>query len=311
MSAIFSARHTGLGALAILSWGTLGALGALSASLPPHLVLTVCFAIAAAMGSVICVATGRRPARLLDRRVGLFAGLLAAYHLAYLQAFHHAAPIPVSLINYLWPACLIILGNLFFRLHSGAAGYMGAALGFAGVLVLIGKDGFALQASDALGYGLAFLGAILWALFSNLRRHDPSDPIPAMTTICFGASLMCGFWWMATGASLPDLQAMDVGVMLALGLGPAGGAFFLWDLGMRHGHAALLGVLGYSAPVFSTLLMLSLGMGKPGWEIFVAIGLITLGGIVVHAGPKRASPVGTNLGKGQKAQGTVTAPPPS
>lgn len=284
-----SARHTGLGALAILSWGTLGALGALSATLPPHLVLTFCFAIAAGLGFAICRATGRRAASLVDWRVALFAGLLAAYHLVYLEAFHHAAPIPVSLINYLWPACLIILGNLFFRLQSGVSGYLGAALGFAGVLILIGKDGFALQASEAAGYGLAFLGAVLWALFSNLRRHDRSDAISAMTTICLGAALLCGLWWAATGLSFPALEGRDLAVILALGLGPAGGAFFLWDLGMRHGHAALLGVLGYSAPVFSTILMLSLGMGKPGWEVFAAIGFITAGGIVVHKGPKQLS----------------------
>jgi len=284
-----SARHTGLGALAILSWGTLGALGAFSASLPPYLVLTFCFAIAATMGLVICAATGRKPVRLLDRRTVLFAGLLAAYHLAYLEAFHHAAPIPVSLINYLWPACLIILGNLFFQLRSEFPGYLGAALGFVGVLVLIGKDGFALQLSEGFGYGLAFVGALLWAAFSNLRRHDPSDAISAMTTICFASSLICGLWWMANGANLPALTAQDVWVIAALGLGPAGGAFFLWDLGMRQGHAALLGVLGYSAPVLSTIFMLVLGLGQPGWEVFAAIALITLGGIVVHTGSAASS----------------------
>ncbi|CRL12818.1 Aromatic amino acid exporter YddG [Phaeobacter italicus] len=284
-----SARHTGLGALAILSWGTLGALGAFSASLPPYLVLTFCFAVAAAMGLVICAATGRKPVRLLDRRTVLFAGLLAAYHLVYLEAFHHAAPIPVSLINYLWPACLIILGNLYFQLRSGFPGYLGAALGFVGVLVLIGKDGFVLQLSEAFGYGLAFVGALLWATFSNLRRHDSSDAISAMTTICFASSLICGLWWMANGANLPALTAQDVWVIAALGLGPAGGAFFLWDLGMRQGHAALLGVLGYSAPVLSTILMLVLGLGQPGWKVFAAIALITLGGIVVQIGTSATS----------------------
>ncbi len=286
MQGQFSVRHTGLGALAILSWGTLGALGALSATLPPHLVLTFCFAIAAAMGWVICRLTGKTPARLLDQRVAMFAGLLAAYHLVYLEAFHHADPIPVSLINYLWPACLIILGNLFFRLHSGWPGYLGAALGFIGVGVLVGKDGLALQASEAMGYALALTGAVLWALFSNLRRHEQFDAIASLTTICFGASLLCGFWWATTDAHWPDLSARDIGVILALGVGPAGGAFFLWDLGMRQGHAALLGILGYSAPVLSTLLMLGLGMGALGWEIFVAIALITLGGAVVQLGTR-------------------------
>ena len=94
---------------------------------------------------------------------------------------------------------------------------------------------------------------------------------------------------MANGATLPALTAQDVWVITALGLGPAGGAFFLWDLGMRQGHAALLGVLGYSAPVLSTILMLVLGLGQPGWEVFAAIALITLGGIVVQLGTSATS----------------------
>lgn len=87
MPALFSVRHT--------------CFGALSASVPPHLVLTFCFAIAAGMGWTICRLTGRMPARLLTKRVALFSVLLSAYHLVYLKTFHHAAPIPVSLINYL------------------------------------------------------------------------------------------------------------------------------------------------------------------------------------------------------------------
>ncbi|WP_281930212.1 DMT family transporter [Roseibium album] len=283
-----SAQHTGLGALAILSWGTLGTLGALSASLPAYLVLTICFAIAAGLGWMICRKTGRTPAPLLDRRIGLFAALLAAYHITYLSAFHYSAPIPVSLINYLWPACLIVLGNLFFGLQSGAAGYAGACLGFIGVGVLIGNDGLELRSSEAIGYGLAFVAAMLWALYSNLRRREQTDVIASVTTVCFGAALLSATCWMAAGFDWPQMQSSDFLVILALGLGPAGGAFFLWDFGMRRGHAALLSIMGYSAPVLSTVLMLMLGMGAPGWELFVAIGFITLGGIVVHLGGKNS-----------------------
>jgi drug/metabolite transporter (DMT)-like permease len=148
------------------------------------------------------------------------------------------------------------------------------------------RPGFVLQTSKVLSYSLAFVGAILWALFSNLRRHKPFDAVASMTTICLVASIFCGIWWMATDAQWPSLTTTDISVILALGLGPAGGAFFLWDLGMRQGHAALLGVLGYSAPVFSTLLMILLGMSVLGWEIYVAIGLISLGGLIVHLGAK-------------------------
>ena len=281
-----SLRHTGLGALAILSWGTLGALGAYSASLPPYLVLPLCFGIAAGLGLVICAAMGKAPASRLAYGVWMFAALLAAYHLAYLEAIHHAAPIPVSLINYLWPACLIILGNAFFKLSSGWRGYFGAALGFLGVAVLIGGNGIRLQSSEAVGYALAFLGAVLWALFSNLRRVEVRDSAASLTTICAGASVVCGVLWVAHGATWAALDTYDILIVLGLGLGPAGGAFFLWDLGMRHGQAAFLSVLGYSAPVFSTLLMLLLGMGTASWQLIAAIGVITLGGTIVHGGSR-------------------------
>jgi drug/metabolite transporter (DMT)-like permease len=276
-----SFRNTGLGALAVLSWGTLGALGALSSGLPPYLVLTFCFGIAACLGFAVCLAKGKAPASLSSVSVWLFAALLAAYHLAYLEAFHHADPIPVSLINYLWPACMIIMGNAFFNLSSGWHGYVGAALGFLGVAFLIGGDGLALRSVEVYGDALAFLGAVLWALFSNLRRIDKKDSTSSLTTICAGASLFCGVYGVLNGGVWPEISGRDVLVVLALGLGPAGGAFFLWDIGIRKGDAALLGVLGYSAPVLSTLLMVSLGLGTMTWQISIAIVLITIGGAIV------------------------------
>lgn len=80
------------------------------------------------------------------------------------------------------------------------SGYLGAAPGFIEGGVLVEKGGLALHASEILGDGLAFVGAILWALFSNLRRHEQFDAIASLTTICLGASLLCGVWWTATDA---------------------------------------------------------------------------------------------------------------
>ena len=50
-------------------------------------------------------------------------------------------------------------------------------------------------------------------------------------------------------------------VMVLLGLGPIGAAFMLWDIGMKHGNVAFLGVLGYASPVISTTLLITLGPG--------------------------------------------------
>ncbi|MBV0891614.1 EamA family transporter [Paracoccus sp. Z118] len=277
-------KGTLLGAAAILSWGGLGALGALSATLPPCLVLGLCFAIAAGLGAAYSAAARIRLAPLHAPGVLLAAFLLTGYHLTYFEAFHHADAIPVSLINYLWPAWLIVIGNLFFALNSGWAGYLGAAIGFAGVAVMIG-DGFDANANDVQGYGLALAGGILWATYSNLRRRARFDGIGAMVSICTLAALFCFAVALTVGEALmPSWR--DMLVILLLGIGPAGGAFFLWDYGMRFGNVPLLGVMSYAAPVLSTGLMVLLGMGEPSWRMGAAVAMITLGGVVVQLGAR-------------------------
>lgn len=279
-------KGTLVGAIAILSWGSLGALGAKSAGMPPYLVFGLCFAIAALLGAIVCLARRIRPAPFWSPEILLAALLLGAYHLSYFEAFHHAAAIPVSLINYLWPAWLIVIGNLFFRMNSGLAGYLGAAIGFAGVAILIG-GAFNANAGDVWGYGLAMLGAILWATYSNIRRRARFAGVGAMVSICTLAALFCFAIALANGEAGLALSRENLGVILLLGLGPAGGAFFLWDYGMRHGNAPLLGVMAYSAPVLSTLLMVLIGMGEASWRVAAAVAMITLGGAVVQWGGTR------------------------
>jgi drug/metabolite transporter (DMT)-like permease len=69
--------------------------------------------------------------------------------------------------------------------------------------------------------------------------------------------------------------------IVLLGLGPAGGAFFLWDLGMKRGNAVALAVIAYSAPVLSTILMVLAGFGEASWSVAMAAVLIAAGGAVV------------------------------
>lgn len=276
-----SLRGSLVGAAAILSWGSLGALGTLSVGMPPYIVFALCFAIAALLGAAVCVVRGITPAPLWSAEILVAALLLGSYHMAYFEAFHHAPAIPVSLINYLWPACLIIIGNLFFALDSGWRGYLGAFIGFLGVVVLSG-GGFSVARGDAFGFGLALAGAILWATYSNLRRRARFSGVGAMVSICILAAAFCFAIALLSGEYAFTPSPMNLAVILLLGVGPAGGAFFLWDYGMRHGNATLLGVMGYAAPVLSTLLMVLLGMGEPSWRLGLAVVLITLGGVVVQ-----------------------------
>ncbi len=47
----------------------------------------------------------------------------------------------------------------------------------------------------------------------------------------------------------------DAWKLLALGLGPMGIAFYLWDVAMKRGDPRVVGVLAYATPVLSTALL--------------------------------------------------------
>ena len=56
--------------------------------------------------------------------------------------------------------------------------------------------------------------------------------------------------------------ATEWAAVAALGLGPVGAAFFLWDIGVKRGDIRLLGVGSYAAPVLSTLFLVLAGYAE-------------------------------------------------
>ena len=51
---------------------------------------------------------------------------------------------------------------------------------------------------------------------------------------------------------------------VALGLGPVGLAFYVWDIGVKRGDIQLLGTSSYAAPLLSTLILVLAGVADPG-----------------------------------------------
>lgn len=269
------------GIAAIVSWGALGLLGKLVADVPPMVVMAVCFLVAGAGGMALCRVQGKAP--VFDRSVLVSAGFISAYHLIYLASFAYAPAIEVTLLNYLWPALFIVIGNLFFHLGSGVRGFAGAGLGFAGVGLLVGPNAaFTLAPGTLTGYGLAILAAATWATYSNIRRVAVGDVIPALTAICLVAGLLCLAGAALSGQLTQGVTGREMVWIGLLAVGPAGGAFFAWDYGIRHGNAALLSVLSFGAPLLSTALLIAAGFGAPSWPIVLAAGLIAAGGWIAR-----------------------------
>jgi drug/metabolite transporter (DMT)-like permease len=68
--------------------------------------------------------------------------------------------------------------------------------------------------------------------------------------------------------------------VFALGLGPVGAAFYVWDIGMKRGDIRVLGAASYAAPVLSTIFLVLAGYAEPTWSLGLAAALIAGGGLI-------------------------------
>ena len=71
-----------------------------------------------------------------------------------------------------------------------------------------------------------------------------------------------------------DLSAHDWTLLAAMGLGPLGGAFYLWDAALKRGDARQIGVLSFITPLLSTLALLWLRGEWPSLSVVLAAALI-------------------------------------
>lgn len=76
--------------------------------------------------------------------------------------------------------------------------------------------------------------------------------------------------------------------VLALGVGPVGLAFYVWDVGVKKGDIQLLGVGSYAAPLLSTLALVLAGFAQATTTISLAALLITAGAALAAYGSARA-----------------------
>ena len=277
-------RAMACGLAAIGLWGALAALSVLAGAIPPFQMVAMTFTVGASLGIVRARRRGvgwgelvRWPARVwLLGIAGLFG-----YHALYFGALQLAPPAEANLVNYLWPWLIVLLSApVAADTERGRLAWThlaGAGLGFAGVALLAFGRGIGFSADHALGYGLALGCAVTWALYSVLSRRFGETPTDAIAAFCAASallSLLCHLvfertvWPASTAAGL---------AVLALGIGPAGGAFYLWDHAVKRGDIRALGALSYATPILSTALLIACGLAEPTGTLLLAAVLVTSG----------------------------------
>jgi drug/metabolite transporter (DMT)-like permease len=275
-----SATLIGLGAVAL--WSLLALFTAATGTVPPFQLAAMTFAIGGSVGVLSWLVRPGATAALRQPPVvwALGVGGLFGYHALYFAALRLAPPAEAGLINYLWPLLIVLFSALLPGERLKATHVIGALLGFSGVVVLMaGRADLDMRAEHALGYLCAFAGAFVWSGYSVLSRRFGSVPTDAVAGFCLATSALSLACHLAVETTVWPATRTEWLALVALGLGPVGAAFYLWDIGVKRGDIRLLGVGSYAAPVLSTLFLVLAGYAEPTLALALACALIVAGAL--------------------------------
>ncbi|MBB1487154.1 DMT family transporter [Oceanospirillum sediminis] len=281
------------GICAVLLWGGLALLGSMTASIPAFQLLFICFSISAVIMLVRRKLSGDALMTLPSLSItGWLAGItgLFGFHFFYFMALKLAPAMEVSLIVYLWPLLLtVFVAKSGRRLQATTGGI----LGFTGIaLVIINSQTSStpslIDSQNAIyGYLFAFSCAFIWSGYSWYLSRSPgkSDDIGWLSIVVAALSLIAH---SLSEDSHWSWSASEWFGALLLGLGPVGGAFYLWDLGMRKGNQTLLASFSFAAPLITAISLALAGLNDWSTEIIIALVLVMLGAGIANYSPRES-----------------------
>ena len=292
-------KATLIGSGAILLWALLALFTAASGAVPPFQLAAMTFCLGGLLG---CATWLVRPQGIRALRQpwpvwALGIGGLFGYHALYFTALRLAPPAEAGLLNYLWPLLIVLLSaELPGEAGLKPAHILGAVLGLAGVAALFAGRGdlpfqdLQFQPGALPGYAASLAAAFVWAGYSVLSRRVGAVPTDAVAGFCLGTAALSLLCHLAFERTVWPQGPGQWTALIALGLGPVGAAFYLWDVGVKRGDIRLLGICSYAAPVLSTLILVAAGYAPATPALGVACALIVAGALVAARAARPSPP---------------------
>lgn len=281
-------RATLFGLLAIVLWSSVvGLIRSVSEGLGPIGGAAMIYSVSAVF---LLVALGVPKWRSFPRPYLIVGSLLfVSYEICLSLSLGYAntrlQAIEVGMINYLWP-CFTVLMAL--ALNGQKAKWwllLGLLLSLFGIgWIMSGEGGWspaqmlANVRSNPLSYGLAFSGAVIWALYCNLTKKIAQGSNGVVLFIVLTALAL----WLKYAFSAESGMHFSLGVTLTLlCAGVAMGAgYAAWNVGILHGNMTLLATVSYFTPVLSAVfaaLVLHTSLTANFWQ---GVAMVTLGSLI-------------------------------
>jgi drug/metabolite transporter (DMT)-like permease len=279
-------RATLVGAGAVFLWGSLAILTTLTGEIQPFQIVATAFFVAFLLALIKWIIRGESltaPFRQSSLAWAVGVGGLFGYHFLIFLALKISPPVQANLINYLWPLMIVLFSALLPGQTLRPRHIAGALAGFSGACLLVTGGNTLMPAPEYIpGYVAALAAGLVWTGYSLASSRLTSVSTNAIGAFCLVAAIL------STGAHIlfETTVTPSTGEWVALvwlGLGPAGGAFFLWDWGLKRGHVRALGGIAYTAPLSSTALLILFGPAVLTATIAISAILI-IGGAILAAG---------------------------
>ncbi|MDR2251114.1 MAG: aromatic amino acid DMT transporter YddG [Acinetobacter sp.] len=167
--------------------------------------------------------------------------------------------IEVGMVNYLWPALTMVAAILFNNQKSNWLVIPGFVIAILGICwVLGGEQGLDLASmlenikDNPLSYGLAFIGALIWATYCTVTARIANGKNGVTLFFMLTALVLWVKYLVIGGAPMVfDLHAV---IYLALAAAAMGFGYAAWNVGILHGNVTILAGASYFIPVFSAAL---------------------------------------------------------
>lgn len=223
-------RATLVGAGAVFLWGSLAILTTLTGEIQPLQIVATAFFVAFLLALIKWIIRGESltaPFRQSSLAWAVGVGGLFGYHFLIFLALKISPPVQANLINYLWPLMIVLFSALLPGQTLRPRHIAGALAGFSGACLLVTGGNTLMPAPEYIpGYVAALAAGLVWTGYSLASSRLTSVSTNAIGAFCLVAAIL------STGAHILFETTVTPSTgewvaLVCLGLGPAGGAFFL------------------------------------------------------------------------------------
>ncbi len=287
-------------AVTLFLWGTMPSLSKLLfADLPEMEMLLICSGIATAFLLIVNIFTGKiialKTYRIKDYLVLLMLGGLGIclYTLFYNYGIDHLSSQEACIINYMWPAMIILFSAPILKEKITVRKVAAIILSFLGIVVIVTRLNFkSLEIASVSGVIACLLAAVAYGIFSNLNKKYQYDQTLAMMVYYGETTVVAAVLFALSKERVAISGSINLFCILWIGIGGYALGYLLWNVALTSGNTAKVANTAYLCP-FINIVTARVVLKEPlSIYSFIGLGMIILGIVIQNRDGKEHSQSG-------------------